>query len=165
MTDLIRHEDFIADEETGEVLQWPEGIGPDRMEYLMAQHRESAVQESLWATRKSTMSRVMEAQLGELGARNYTGNDYKAVHYAGGTDRRARAMRLREALQWGIVNLETYDAILGRCARDLDPDEIEAMLAERLITVEQADYLIDKTPRAGHVRTQALPRPAPVRRD
>lgn len=165
MADLIRHEDLIADEDTGEVLQWPEGIGPDRMEYLMAQHREAAVQESLWEMRKSTLSRVMEAQLGELGARNYTGYHHKAVHYAGGTERKARAMRLREALQWGVINREQFDAILETCARDLDPGEIQDRVAEGLINQEQADYLIDKTPRVGHVRTSALPMPAPVRRD
>lgn len=133
------------------------------LDALMAEHREAAEQEVAWKDRKDSRSRLLEQVMDERGMRSLTGTELRAVYYAGGMARQATGNRLREALQWGVINREQFDALVERCLRDLDPDEIARLLHEGVITDEQERYLVDRTPRLGHVRTARLLREEPRR--
>lgn len=71
MTDTIaatKIADMIIDDETGEVIEWPEGIAdiPQRLMFLTAKKRECTEQENAWKSRGAFLGKLarelMEAQ-------------------------------------------------------------------------------------------------------
>ena len=159
--DILRAaDDLYVDPETGELVEWVTDIDA---ELLMSEHREAAEQEAAWKSRKQMYSRALERVLDSQGARSFIGDEFSARYYSGGAPRSATANRLREALQWAVINREQYDAIVETAMRDLDPDAIEELVEAAVITTEQRDYIVTRTPRGGYVRTTRLLKDEPKR--
>lgn len=156
---------FVADEETGEVIEWPEDCSSsaERIAYVTAQHREADRQVKAWEFEKAVWARLMGRGLAEAGVKSLRSDYGNAISVAASTVRKAPATNVQRAATEEIITDEQASELLLRAAKDLDVDEIEAWIAEQPESLRRVlrIVLISLEPRRGYAYSREPAKPSP----
>lgn len=158
---LLRHESgVLLDGDTGEIVEWPEGLGGDRLEWLMAQHRSATEQRDAWEVERSGWGRALEAILDVTGERSYSGDDFNVRRVNASTTRFVTGDRVREMLEIGTLNQEQIDALNEEGVTRYNVATVERLrdADEPVLSGVEASALIQTSERKGYVKTSRLVR-------
>lgn len=160
MTDertVVRIDDLVIDEETGEVLEWPSGI-VDRIRYLQEQQLLGKALEDDGKTIRQMAGRALGRELDALGERSIV-TDSGRTRAVPPTDvRSAPASAVVVARGLELITDDEADELLIAAAKDLNRDAVEQWVSEHRESDDDRTklllILIALTPRAGWVQTE-----------
>ncbi len=172
--------DIVCDEETGEVISWPEGV-PDegRIEWLQAQSHLAQDQEKAWKARRGSLNAVLGKLVTEAGWKSIR-TDYGSVTNVAGARRRTSSPESIPGLVEAelLTDDEAIDLLI-RAAKSLDVEEVERWIGSLpgdpdKMTAEQKETrarrqamlragLIRTSISSGYVKVTPAPQPAPRR--
>lgn len=158
---LQRHASgVLIDGDTGEILEWPEGLGGDRTEWLMAQHVNATEQEKAWKIEKGTWGRGLELILEESEQRGYAGTEFKVNRVNASVTRYVTGERVRELLYDGTLNQEQVDALNEEGVSRYNVATVERLRDgdEPVLTRSEASAMISTSDRKGYVKTTRIVR-------
>lgn len=156
-----------VDEETGEVLVFPEGCtaGPERIAWLTHMHREADREVKAWEVEKGKWARFLGRAAAEAGIKSFKSDYGAVVSVAATTIRKAPASNVARAAQEEIITAEQAYELLVRAAKELDADEVERWIGEqseddrKILRIA----LINHEPRRGYTFTREPAKPSPRR--
>lgn len=158
----IRVDDILVDEETGEVLEWPNGIGPDdQLEWLQAQHRAALDEETAWRQAKGAYARAIGRKLRDMGLSRYSSDEYRSRWNSGRQTRRCTDERAREALEERVITQEQLDALREHAVKEYDLEKLEELVRGGVLNEFQAAYLTVISYANGYVVTERVKKRAP----
>lgn len=155
---LVKVGDIVVNEETGEIVEWPEGAG-DRLEALVMRCRQAQENADGWKQAEAVLKRAIGRLLDEAGVKSLT-TAYGTASWRSRTDTR---LPLRDFAEYAHkVELPRADvlavvAVLGALPVSKDT---EAALKETLGS--DVDWLVTRSPSAPWVQIDR-PRTAPPR--
>ena len=156
MTDAIKIGDLIIDEETGEILQLPEGVG-DPLEWMTHQANEARAAEKAWAAVGGMYKTALGDLLTKAGVKSMR-TKYGAPGWRSRRNRKVRLDRLPQILEDHELSHEDVLTLL-LCASELSVTKVEA----GDLPADALKELIDETPPATWVQiTPASPQPPDI---
>jgi len=157
----IRVGEFVVDEETGELLDWPDGIGPDRIDALQSAHLLAREQEAQWKLAKQAMGRAVGAALGRLGLRRFDGDRYRSWVVADSEVAQVTERRVMEALDAEILSLDELERLRSMAVREYDPKTVSALVQSGDLSERAAKFIVTRIARAGYTQTEPAKQLAP----
>lgn len=175
---VVAIDDIVCDEETGEVISWPEGV-PDegRLEWLQAQSHLAQDQEKAWKARRGSLNAVLGKLVTEAGWKSLR-TDYGSVtNVAGARRRTSNPESIPGLIEAELLTPDEAIDIIIRAAKSLDVDEVERWIGsipgdpEKLSPDEKLQRglrqamlraaLIRTSISSGYVKVTPAPKPAP----
>lgn len=137
--DVFRTEDgFLIDTDSGEVLEWPEGItAANRLDYLIARAEEAGRNERSWKSFKDALRRRIGADLDRLDARSYRSPYGTARWQAGRESAMAPVERVPEVAEIFELAREDVDRLMA-CVTALDVGHLEALRQAEIERLREA---------------------------
>jgi hypothetical protein len=158
--ELISIGDLVLVEETGEVVEWPQGSasGPERIDYFVRQYGFAREQEAAWSQAKAAYSAVLQSLLSEAGVASRKGDAGSVTAVPDGETVKAPAKNLGKAVAAEMLTHDQAGMLAVRAAKELDRAEVEAWIGEQPEPQRAAlrEVLFDRVPRKGY----AMVRPA-----
>ena len=136
----VRIDDLLIDETTGEILAAPAGLSPDRLDWLIAQGLDAQREEKSWTAAKGAYGSAVRRLLADAGLTTYR-CDYGGASVRSRRTRRSSAERVAAVVSACDLQPEQLAAI-WRCAKELDPDKIQALVYQDVIAQRVAEGLI-----------------------
>ncbi len=136
--------ELIIDEDTGEVIEWPEGIAdvPERLAFLTQRMIECTRQEKLWKSYKGMLGSVAGALLAKQGIERY-GSEYGYVSFRSRTTETAYAEQLED---WAARHEIAGNVLVGLAAvsaKSLDPSRLRDSGTAAGIDADAIEELIE----------------------
>lgn len=122
--------DVIIDEQTGEILECPEGIG-DRMEWLTHLAVEAKDQEKTWASAGGMYRQAIGKLLDEAGQKRIA-TEYGIPGWRARLDRRAKPDNLPELIKEHELSEGQVNAVFTT-ARELDVGRLDILVKQGVI--------------------------------
>ena len=160
-TDAIRIDDLIIDEETGEILQLPVGIG-DPLEWLTFRAADAGAAEKAWKAAAGMYKKAIGELLNQAGVRSMQ-TQHGTPGWRGRTTRTGRPDRLPKIAEEYELTRRQKNAILA-CASELDAKRLDELLRKDLIPREVRDALIDESGSSWVQISPAKPAPPEIER-
>lgn len=154
--------DIIIDEETGEILQMPEGIG-DPLEWFTHLANEANAASNAWKATAGMYRQAIGRLLDQAGVKSMK-TQYGTPGWRGRLNRKGRPERLPEVTEQYELSRDQQNAILG-CASALDAkllDALEGVPQEAksdLIEVSESSWVQITPPRPAPPDVEKVPRP------
>jgi len=148
--------DIIIDEETGEILQLPEGIG-DPLEWLTHKANEANAASKAWKGIAGKYCNALGGLLTKAGVKSMR-TQYGTPGHRTRVDRRGRPERLPQAVERYELSPSQQFAILG-CASALDAKRLDALEG---VPTEAKEDLIDESVSSWVQISPATPMPPEV---
>lgn len=168
MSGLTAVDGLLVDDDTGEVVEWPEGAPAfpvDRIEYLTRQAFGAQQAEKDSKLAYDTYRRAIGVLLSEYGEAALTTDAGRATRVSEGTQQKAPAPQVRAAVDAELMTNDQAMDLLITAAKELDVEAVRAWVAKHA-KPERAKalgaVLVVATPRAGYVRLYQ-PKAAPPR--
>lgn len=125
----VVYDDFIADDDTGEVYEWPKGVATaDRISWLIAQANIAADETKHWDDRRGVLRRVIGRMLNEAGFKGIKTASGNATNVAGSHRRKTEATDVQAAVEQEMLTQDEAIAILIAAAKTLDVDAVEQFI-------------------------------------
>jgi len=155
MRGAVKIGDLLIDEETGEVLEWPEGVSGDKFEWLTLRAKQAQANIDGWKAVEAHLRRALGHMLGD---QRSIKTAYGTPRWASRVDRIAKPERVPKVVQEFELSREGELAI-WMTAKELDPKRID-VLPEELVPAEAKRLLVEDVPRGPWVQIDP-PRAAP----
>ena len=152
--------DALVDEETGEVLEWPEGISSDRFEWLTLQAIRAQQNIAGWEQNLGILKRALGWMLSKADQRAIK-TQYGTPRWASRVDREARPERVPQVLEAFEIPRET-EMLIWMCAQKLDPKKLTELEANGVLPEGVARALIEDKPRGPWIQIDSPREQPPV---
>lgn len=120
---------LVIDEDTGEILEWPDGfLGGDRVASLMGAYHDAKEQAERWEVTANLVKFALTRIAEETGARKLTDESGTVTLVAEGKTRKVPANRLTTARQAELLSDDQVAYVAISAAKELDVAAVETAL-------------------------------------
>ena len=128
---LIAIDDLVVDESTGEIVQWPEGVGagPNRLKFIIREHAAASQAIKDYEVTKSSLARAAGLILEESNVKSLATDIGKVTAVAGHEKTEAPATRVVDAVQAELLTDDEATSLLLAAAKELDTKAVEAWIS------------------------------------
>jgi hypothetical protein len=166
MSKLTKVGEIVVDNETGEVIEWPEDLTTwqQKASHLMSRYHQAQEEEKAWTNYRRFLGSILATMLNDQQLESYTDDDLglrTAVKRR--TTEKAEPPKVAEILLKNeLVAYKDIPDIIVATAKTLDPETLRNELSYNWnIDSEIIESMIDKTVSSAYAEVRVLRQPAP----